>query len=103
MAQALAHAAGPANVLPVFPTTGTVTEELTRILALLRQSCPPEAVISFDFDGELHVHIDVRKKEDVTLVQAMLPMLGMGLFDCIRLGSTPHRPFFHRISALVAR
>lgn len=80
-----------------------VTDELNRILGMLRDVSPNDATISFDFDGHLHVHIDVRRREDVTLLEALLPKLGCGLFSGVTRGSTPHRPFFHRISALVAR
>lgn len=79
-----------------------VTDELTRILNMLREACPAEATISFDFDGQLHVHIDVRKREDITLLEATLPLLGGGLFHSLGRGATPHHPFFHRVSALVA-
>ena len=78
-----------------------VTDELSRILALLRQACPPNARISFDFDGRLHVHVDVRNIEEVAAVEAALPALGQGLFRCLRRGATPNRAFLHRVSALV--
>lgn len=79
-----------------------VTEELTRILNMLREASPADATISFDFDGQLHVHIDVRRREEVTLLEATLPLLGGGLFHSLGRGATPHHPFFHRVSALVA-
>ena len=63
---------------------------------------PPDAMISFDFDGRLHVHIDVRKREDIAMIEEVLPPLGMGLFHGLKRSATPNRPFFHRISALVA-
>ena len=103
MSKPLGVMTGTVERLPVPISSHAVTDELNRILVLLREACPPGADIGFDFDGDLHVHIDVRKREEVTLIQAILPTLGMGLFDGISLGSTPHRPFFHRISALVAR
>jgi hypothetical protein len=76
-----------------------VTDELNRILALLREGCPAGSLISFDFDGRLHVHVDVRRREEVTAVEAALQL---GLFTGIRRGATPHHPFFTRVSALVA-
>jgi hypothetical protein len=78
-----------------------VTDELNRILALLRHACPPNARISFDFDERLHVHVDVRNLEEVAAVEAALPTLGQGLFSCLRRGATPNRRFLHRVSALV--
>lgn len=79
-----------------------VTDELNRILTMLRDVIPRDAAISFDFDGQLHVHIDVRRREEVTLLESLLPSLGGGLFHSMTRGATPHHPFFHRISALVA-
>ncbi|MCJ2178602.1 hypothetical protein [Novosphingobium album (ex Hu et al. 2023)] len=79
----------------------TVTDELSRILSMLQSRCPRGALISFDFDGKLHVHIDLRSREDVNVVEALLPTLGPGLFHTFSRHSTPHRPFFHRISARV--
>ena len=80
----------------------TVTDELNRILSMLRVVTPQDATISFDFDGRLHVHIDVRRREEVTVLESVLPALGCGLFHSLRRGSVPHHPFFHRISTLVA-
>jgi hypothetical protein len=87
-----------------FPTRqpSAVTDELNRILIMLRDITPRDATISFDFDGQLHVHIDVRRREEVTLLEAVLPSLGCGLFHEIKRGAVPHHPFFHRVSALVA-
>lgn len=79
----------------------SVTGELDRILTTLRKTIPDAAQISFDFDGTLHVHIDVRQREQVMLVQALLPALDGGRFHTINLGKTPHHPFLHRISAVV--
>ena len=78
-----------------------VSDELNRIMALLRDACPAGAHISFDFDGRLHVHIDVKNGETVSVVEAILPTLGQGLFHSLSRGKTPNHPFFHRVSALV--
>ena len=94
---------GSVERLPAASQSTVVTDELGRILGMLRESCPKQAQISFDFDGRLHVHIDVREKDQVTLIEAMLPTLGLGLFHSISRSETPHHPFFHRISALVDR
>ena len=34
---------------------------------MLQNVVPLGSHVSFDFDGRLHVHIDVRKREEVTL------------------------------------
>jgi hypothetical protein len=78
-----------------------VRDELSRIMGLLHHACPPESYVSFTFDGRLQVHIDVRKREHVTLVQTALPRLNAGLFHSINIGGTPRHPFYHRVSALV--
>lgn len=80
-----------------------VTDELDRIMMLLQAICPPGTTIGFEFDGKLQVNIDVRKREDVLLIQAILPTIETGLFRNLSLGNTPNRAFFHRISAEVAR
>lgn len=80
-----------------------VTDELNRLLTMLQERCPQEAIVSFDFDGKLHVHIDLRSREDVAVVEALLPTLGTGLFHSLSRGSTPNRPFFRRVTALVDR
>jgi hypothetical protein len=89
--------------LPSQQPSTIVTDELGRVLAILRDSCPKDATISFDFDGKLHVHIDIRKQEDVLILESILPTLGLGMFKSLRRGTTPNRPFFHRLSALVDR
>ena len=69
---------------------------------MLKISCPEAAAIRFDFDGKLHVHIDVRSRSDVATINAILPVLGGGgMFYGLTFGATPQHPFHHRISALV--
>src|SRR3546814_15542860 len=74
-----------------------------KILDMLTSACPEGAIISFDFDGKLHVHVDVHSFEDILKVEGALPILGGGMFYAISRGETPHRPFHHRLSAIVAR
>jgi len=96
----------PDNSVKKFPGalhSTFVSDELNRIFSMLQETCPEDSQISFEFDGKLQVHIDIRNRDDITLVEAMLPTLGAGLFHDVRRGSTPHHPFFHRISALVDR
>jgi hypothetical protein len=86
---------------PTPPRSTPVTDELNRIVGLLRDIVPSDATISFDFNGKLQVHIDLARREDVTLVEALLPRVGAGLFQDLRRSSTPHRPFSHRVSAVM--
>ncbi|HZU63148.1 MAG TPA: hypothetical protein VFF98_05655 [Novosphingobium sp.] len=88
---------------PALAGSSVVTDELNSIWAMLKSACPAHAQISFLFDGQLHVHIDVQKREDVIAVKTVLATLGLGLFHTITSGGTPHHPFFHRISARVNR
>lgn len=101
MAEVIGMALGSVERFPgAFPAS-PVTDELNRIMALLRDACPPETLISFSFDGRLHAHIDVRKREHVLFVEMVLPALGAGLFHNVSLGGTPGHPFHHRISAQI--
>ncbi|PTD26352.1 hypothetical protein CV103_04550 [Sphingomonas fennica] len=70
---------------------------------MLIDACPPEAIVSFHYESALHVHIDVRNLEHVTIVEALLPTLGAGIFHDIQRGNSPQHPFFHRVSARVDR
>ncbi|GFM27656.1 MULTISPECIES: hypothetical protein [Novosphingobium] len=101
MARSLRVLTDEGERLPEPATSFDVTAELGKLLVMLREVCPPNADVSFDFDGQLHVRIDVRQVEEVRLIQSLLPSVGVGLFDNISHGRTPHRPFYHRISAVV--
>ncbi|WP_380873562.1 hypothetical protein ACFB49_42300 [Sphingomonas sp. DBB INV C78] len=104
MAEAEKNAsAGRISRIPSKPRAKIVSDELQKISALLVDACPSEAIVSFSYEGELRVHIDVRNLEHVTLVEAILPTLGAGLFNDIRRGSSPEHPFFHRVTADVDR
>ena len=81
----------------------SVTDELNRILSMLKGISPDGAVVSFDFDGRLHVHVDVHSVEDIHRIEAILPTLGGGIFHDLTRGETPHRPFYHRLTATVDR
>jgi hypothetical protein len=79
-----------------------VTDELNRIVALLREALPGDVAVSFSFDGKLLVHIDLPRREDVISIEALLPKLDGGLFHNLSRSATPHRRFSHRVSALVS-
>lgn len=101
MAEVIGMTTGNVERFPgAFPPS-PVSDELNRIMALLHGACPPEAAISFSFDGRLQAHIDVRKREHVLFVEAVLPTLEAGLFHGVSTGGTPGHPFYHRVSALV--
>jgi hypothetical protein len=93
----------PSAAIEQLPCTRkfTVETELNRILTQARESCPSDARISFDFDGHLHIHVDVRTLQQVAEVQAALASSGGGLFHTFTRGNTPHHPFFHRLSARI--
>jgi hypothetical protein len=103
MTGSLSSISGIVEPFPPSPSSNLVSDELNRILGFLRGACPHDAQISFDFDGQLRVHIDVRGREDVTLTESILPTLGAGLFHSVTRGATLYRPFLHRISAIVDR
>jgi hypothetical protein len=95
---------GSVEPFPEAVPSTTISDELERILALLRSAFPHATHIGFEFDGRLHAHIDLRRTEEINLVEERLPYLGGGrLFSTIHRGKVPNHPFHHRVSALVAR
>ncbi len=60
MERALSTPLGSVEAFPGAEKNTVVLDELNKILSLLRDACPSDALISFDFDGTLHAHIDVR-------------------------------------------
>lgn len=78
-----------------------ISDELNTIMGVLRDALPHQAIVSFDFQRQLYVHIDVPRREDVILIEAQLPKAGQGLVRDIRRAATPRRPFWHRVSAVV--
>ena len=81
-----------------------ITDELRRILGLLQDANPNVTSITFEFNGQLHAHIDLRRIEEISIVEERLRFIGGGhLFSDVRRGKTPNHPFHHRVSMLVAR
>jgi hypothetical protein len=95
---------GSVQRLPQAVQSTTISDELRRILDLLQGAFPNATKISFEYDGRLHAHIDLRSMEEITVVEERLPFLGGGrLFSEPRRGKTPNHTFHHRVSAIVAR
>jgi hypothetical protein len=86
------------------PTKATpVSDELSKLTAMLRGICPADALIAFEFDGKLHLHIYLRRFEDVTRLEVALPTLCGGIFHDVQHGQVGRHSFLHRVSALVER
>ena len=79
-----------------------VSDELGRLTHILREICPPEGVISFEYDGILHLNIDLRRLEDIARIEALLPSLCGGIFHGAQRRFTARHSFFHRISSLAS-
>jgi hypothetical protein len=95
----------PAGVdrIPGKQRSTVVSDELNKLLTLLRGALPEEATVSFLFDGKLLVRIDVRKLEQVLAIEMVLPTLGAGIFHDIQRGQAPNHSFMHRVTARVDR
>lgn len=97
----------PANSVEIFPPAvpaSIVTDELCKLLEMLKDACPRATSIGFDFDGRLRVHIDMRSRAEIDVIETVLPHLGGGaMFYGLTIGATPHHPFHHRLSARVNR
>lgn len=77
-----------------------VTDELGGILRTVRDRCPSDARISFDFDGRLRLHLDVRTADQVSNVESALAGTRAGMFHSFTRGKTPHHPFYRGLSAV---
>ena len=97
--------AKPSNVerIAVLSPAAPVTDELKKLTAVLQKICPTDANIAFEFDGKLHLHVQLRRFEDVTRLETALPSLCGGIFHDIRHGQVGRHSFLHRVSALVER
>ena len=97
--------AKPTNVEPISLAAQAtpVSDELAKLTAALQEICPQDAVISFEFDGKLHLNVHLRRFEDVTRLETALPSLCGAIFHDVRHGQVGRHSFLHRVSALVAR
>jgi hypothetical protein len=82
-------------------TRCAMTEELGGILRTVREKCPADACISFDFDGRLHLYVDVRTSDQVSNVERARAGTRIGMFHSFTRGKTPHHPFYRRLSAVI--
>ena len=80
-----------------------VSDELSKLREMVLQRCPKRDVrVTFEFDGQLRLHIDLRRYEDLAVMEAMLPLYG-GVFHDVQRGRSPHNSFAHRVTATVSR
>lgn len=80
-----------------------MSENLGQLRDMLRNEFPEAAAVTLSFDGTLKAHIDVRKSEEVMLIEARLARLAGGAFTNIRRGPADHSAFLHRVSTQVQR
>ena len=80
----------------------TISRELERLTAQLHDEFPHAEKISFDFDGKLHLHVDVRDLEEAHIIHSRLERLYGALYSHYFVGESPHHRFWHRVSAVVA-
>jgi hypothetical protein len=98
-------AGGAGNVESMFaePPSTPVSDELGRLRGVLLEKLPRDALIKFEFDGRLQLHVYVGRYEDLAVVEALLPSLCGGIFGNLQRGMSGHSSFKHRVSASVDR
>ena len=98
-------AANPIHVeqLPTPVKPKVISDELARLLGAVQAVSPRDAKVTFDYNGTLHLHIDVRNLEDVARLEVLLPTLCGNIFANLQRGSVDNHPFFHRLTASVDR
>ena len=100
------NSAGEAgNVESMFaePQPTPVSDELGKLRGVLIEKLPRDALIKFEYDGRLQLHVYVGRYEDLAVVEALLPSLCGGIFRNLQRGMTRHSSFNHRVSAAVDR
>jgi hypothetical protein len=93
------------NVEQLFDLNGPtpVSDELRKLTDMLRPHCPRDSVIRFEFDGRLHLQIDVRRFEELAGLEALLPAMWGGIFTDVQRSISDKHSFFHRLTAVVRR
>lgn len=87
------------HAMPATP----ISVELESLRKTVEDASPPASIVSFYFDGRLHVAVDVHTYEEASEVEALLPSIGGGVFHDPSRGNTPGMSFRRRVSALVDR
>ena len=97
--------ASPIAIVDAPAPTGArpVSDELDRIGKVVRSLCPKDTLISFEYDGRLHMHLDIRGLEEVARMETLLPTLEGGIFSDFQRGLVDNRPFLHRLTVRVDR
>lgn len=90
------------SIMPAHTRGSSISQEMKRAWSSVRKEFPDANRVSFEFDGELVLHVDVRMGQTVPLIEARLASLNGGMFTNIRHGKTPGHRFLHRVSALVS-
>jgi len=81
-----------------------VSDELGRIRQMLLAELSYATDVTFEFDGTLKAHIDIRNREGVLLVEERMKHLGGGhLFSNVSRGEVPNHPFLYRITGRLER
>lgn len=80
-----------------------ISKELERLIEPIHAEFPHAVSISFEFQKALQLHVDLRSLQEAHVAEARLPTLCDGIFSQIFCGTSPHHPFFHRVSARVDR
>lgn len=93
------------NVQQIFGVAQStpVTDELRKLACALKPHCPCDTIITFEFEEKLRLHVDLRRFEDMTTIEALLPTICGGIFGNVRRGNAVGHPFFHRVSAIITR
>ncbi|MCL6729172.1 hypothetical protein [Sphingomonas hankyongi] len=99
----VAETGAAANVEQIFgsPESTPVADELQKLTSMLEALCPKDSIIRFEFDGQLRLHVDVRRFEEMTTLEALLPTACGGIFHGVQRGVAQKHSFFHRLSAVV--
>ena len=63
-----------------------VSDGLQKLTSMFVSLSPKDSIITFDFDQALHVHVDMRRFEETTIMEAVLPTICGGIFHKVRRG-----------------
>jgi len=89
--------------LPRPVKSNVISDELAILSGAVEAVSPRDARVTFDYNGTLHLHVDVRNLEDVARLEILLPTLCGNIFANLQRGPVDNHPFFHRLTASVDR